>query len=150
MPSEGNEGEAVAESVRKAASEVGGTRAGGGNADAGAAGDAGVALSGKDLSLLVAAKDVANGGGLREHLMDLHGGAARVCKEDVEPRSLKRLHKNVCSFPGLISAERRRDVLIGSGGGGGEGGVGGVDEGVGDEESTWKRGFGDFGERKGF
>lgn len=141
----GDEGDAVKESVSKAADEVGGARAGGGDADAGAARGTSVALGGEDLSLFMAAEDVTDGGGAGEGLMDLHRSAARVRKDHVNAGTLESLHQHVGAFPGLIRRETRDMWLEGDGGAGGGGGVCGVGEGVGDEDMTWRGFFGNLG-----
>lgn len=150
LAGDGDEGDAVKESVSKAADEVGCARAGGGDADAGAARGTSVALGGEDLSLFMAAEDVTDGGGAGEGLVDLHRSAPRVSEDDVNAGALESLHQHVGAFPGLIRRETGDMWLEGDGGAGGGGGVSGVGEGVGDGEITWRGFFGNLRKREGF
>lgn len=68
----GDDGDAVEKGVGEATNQVSGPGAGGGDADAGLAGGAGVALRREDAALLVAWEDVADEVGACEGLVDLH------------------------------------------------------------------------------
>ena len=143
--------DAVEERVGEAADEVGGARAGGGDADPGEAGGARVALGGEDAALLVAREDVADGGGARERLVDLHRRAAGVGEDVRHALPLQRLHEDVRALARLVGAKSGNEICGGGcgdccgggcgGGGIGRGGVwGGVGEGACDSESagSWR------------
>jgi len=128
----GNEGYAIEEGVGQAAHEVGGAGTGGSDADAGEAGGSRVALSGEHTALLVAREHVADGGGTRERLVDLHRRSTRVRENILDALALKRLHEDVGALAGLLEAEARCEGF----GGGGFGGGGGIGDSAGEFERT--------------
>jgi len=127
LTGDGNEGDAVEEGVGQAAHEVGGAGTGGSDADAGEAGGSRIALSGEHTALLVAREHVADGGGARERLVDLHGRATGVGKNVSDALALKRLHEDVGALAGLLEAEAREKGFGGGGFGGGSIGDSGGD-----------------------
>lgn len=137
LAGDGDEGDAVEECIGETADEVGGAGAGGGDADAGEAGGARVALGGEDAALLVAGEDVADNAGARERLVDLHRRATGVGEDVPHPLALQGLNEDVGALAGLVGAEAGDECLRlqhNGGGGGGRGGLRGrvVGERVGD------------------
>ena len=147
LAGDGDKGNGVHHGVGEAGDEVGGAGAGGGDADAGEAGGAGKALGGEGAALLVAREDVADGGGARERLVDLHRRAAGVGEDVRHALPLQRLHEDVRALARLVGAKSGNEICGGGcgdccGGGCGGGGIGrggfwgGVGEGACDSESA--------------
>lgn len=102
LSSDSDHGDAVEECVGEATDQVSGTRARGSNTDTGEAGGARVALGSEDATLLVAREDVADGGGAREGLVDLHGCASRVGEYVGDALAFKGLHEDIRALSWLI------------------------------------------------
>lgn len=113
LAGDGDNGDAVKHGVRKAADEVGGSGTGGGDADAGKARGAGIALGGENAALLVAGEDVLDDVGAGEGLVDLHGGAARVSEDVGDALALQGLHEDIGAFAGLVGAKSGSEGLGG-------------------------------------
>ncbi|CAI0446515.1 unnamed protein product [Linum tenue] len=115
----GDEWDTVEERVGEAADEIGGPGAGGGDADARLAGGTSVAFGGENSALLVAGKDVSDGSGASESLVDLHGSTARVGEHIGDSLALESFHEDVGTLPGLVggkSRDRKRRIYGGDGG----------------------------------
>ena len=77
-----------------AGDEVGRAGAGGGQADAGASGDAGVAVGGVRGGLLVADQDVLDVGVLAQGVVERQDDAAGVAEEDFDPLGTQAFHQD--------------------------------------------------------
>jgi len=113
LPGDGHHRHAVHHGVRKAAHEVGGAGAGGGDAHAGEPRRPRVALGREHAALLMAREHVANGRGARERLVDLHRRAARVGEDGGDALALQRLHEDVGTLARLAWLEAREEGLGG-------------------------------------
>ena len=114
LAGDGDKGNGVHHGVGEAGDEVGGAGAGGGDADAGEAGGAGKALGGEGAALLVAREDVADHGGARQRLVDLHRRAAGIGEDGGHALALERLDEDVGALAGLAGG----GAAAGGGGGG--------------------------------
>lgn len=117
---EGDERDAVEHGVGEAADEVGGAGAGRGDADAGTAGGAGVALGGEHAALLVARENVADGGGARESLVDFQRRAAGIGEDVGDALTLESLDEDVGALARLVEGKSGNEILGGDGFGIGE------------------------------
>lgn len=84
----------------------------------------------------MATKDVGDGGGAGEGLVDLHRSAAWICIDRADPGPLQCLNKDVSTFLRLARGETRNPRLGREGGGVGDGGGEGILKCVGDGERS--------------
>lgn len=164
LPGDSNQWHAIEKSVGEATDQVGGSGSGGGDAHAGNAGGARVALGGEDSALLVAREDVPDDVRTREGLVDLQGGAARVSKHVGDALSLQGFDEDVGAFSGFVGGKpgserlgfrndggRRGDRRARSRRGLGEGGAGYVERRGADSMflGNWRKGEGETGNGRG-
>ena len=79
----GNHRDGVRIRIRNCRNHVGGTRSGGGHADADLARDSAVPLSGKGAPLLMAGENRTNGRLVAQRLVNRHAGSAGVGEHDI-------------------------------------------------------------------
>lgn len=101
LPRDGDHRDGVEKSVGERGDEVGGPRAGGGDADPDAAGRAGVTRGRERLSLLVAEEVVGDEWRACQRLVDLHGRAAGVGEDVGDAAALEGLDEDVGALAGL-------------------------------------------------
>ena len=112
---DGHQGNAVQERIGQSRNEVRGTRPRRGDANAHLAGDLGVALGRKDLSLLVTAENITDRIAPGKRLMNLKRRTTRVREERVDALPLQALHQHVRSLARLVTKPVHplvQDVLL--------------------------------------
>lgn len=113
---------AIEKRVSEAADEVGGAGTGSGDAYAGAAGGASVALGCENTALFVPREYVTDDGGASESLMNFHGCSSRVSEHMGNALAFERFNEDIAAFPGFIGGKSRNECLRSGGqyvGGGG-------------------------------